>query len=141
MNKDAFQAAVDTWLSALTPATAAVLNVLCGCLLCLQRLPDQARALLLRLLLRKRCWFQLSGLSYADVPDPTAAAQQLARAGFVMWSHDELAPLDSLMQELPVAVLKPVLAALLPRNHPAIASSSAHSTQKEALISSIQVRI
>eukprot|EP00775_Hariotina_reticulata_P006708 gene6708-6929_t len=104
----------------------------------IQRLPDQARALLLRLLLRKRRWFQLSGLSYADVPDPNAAAQQLARAGFVMWSHDELAPLDSLMQELPVAILKPVLAALLPRNHPAIASASAHSTQKEALISSIQ---
>jgi hypothetical protein len=37
-----------------------------------------AKALLLRLLLRKRTWFQLGSLAYADVPQPEAAARRLA---------------------------------------------------------------
>lgn len=49
----------------------------------MQALPAAAKALLLRLLLRKRTWFQLSTLAYADVPQPETAARRLAAVGLL----------------------------------------------------------
>jgi hypothetical protein len=62
----------------------------------------------------------------------------------LQWSNDARADLDSLLQELPVAVLKQVLAALLPKGHPAIQAAAAYSAgaggpNKAAVISGIQV--
>jgi hypothetical protein len=53
--------------------------------------------------------------------------------------------LDSLLQELPVVVLKQVLAGLLPKGHPAVAAAAAAAAgsncapNKASLISSIKV--
>jgi len=90
-----------------------------------QALPAAAKVLLLRLLLRKRTWFQLSTLAYADVPRPEAAANRLSAVGLLCWDSHPAADLDSLLQELPVVVLKQVLAALLPRGHPAVQGAAA----------------
>jgi hypothetical protein len=49
----------------------------------MQSLPPAAKVLLLRLLLRKRTWFQISSLSYEDVPQPEAAARRLAAVGLL----------------------------------------------------------
>lgn len=49
----------------------------------MQSVPPAAKVLLLRLLLRKRTWFQLSSLAYADVPLPEAAARRLAAVGLL----------------------------------------------------------
>lgn len=56
-----------------------------------QSLPAMAKALLLRLLLRKRTWFQLGSLAYADVPQPEAAARRLAAVSLLQVSagHQE----------------------------------------------------
>jgi hypothetical protein len=54
-----------------------------GVLQQMQSLPAAAKALLLRLLLRKRTWFQLCSLAYADVPQPEAAASRLAAVGLL----------------------------------------------------------
>lgn len=102
--------------------------------------------LLLRLLLRKRTWFQLSTLAYADVPRPEAAASRLSAVGLLRWDSHPAADLDSLLQELPVVVLKQVLAALLPRGHPAVQGAAAagggfgsSGPNKAAVIHSIKV--
>jgi hypothetical protein len=52
-----------------------------------QVLPAAAKALLLRLLLRKRTWFQLATLGYADVPQPDAAASRLSAVGLLQVSY------------------------------------------------------
>eukprot|EP00878_Enallax_costatus_P015138 GHUV01015850.1.p1 GENE.GHUV01015850.1~~GHUV01015850.1.p1 ORF type:complete len:977 (+),score=369.04 GHUV01015850.1:95-3025(+) len=110
----------------------------------MQALPSTARSLLLRLLLRKRRWYSLAGLSYSEVPDVPTAAAQLRAAGLVCWSSDADADLDSLLPELPAVMLKAVLAKVLPRKHPAMVSSSSSGTAtggpegKAALVSSIQ---
>jgi hypothetical protein len=54
----------------------------------LQVLPAAAKALLLRLLLRKRTWFQLATLAYADVPQPDTAASRLAAVGLLQVRDD-----------------------------------------------------
>lgn len=114
----------------------------------LQSLPGASKALLLHLLLRKRTWFQLSSLRYADVPQPEAAASRLSAVGLLQWDSDAHADLDALLQELPVVLLKQVLAALLPRGHPAIAAvaaaaagraEGARGPDKASVLSSIQV--
>lgn len=111
-------------------------------LLYLQALPAPARSLLLRLLLRKRRWYQLSALSYSDVSDIPAAAHQLSGVGLISWCTESDADLNSLLPELPVVLLKAVLAKVLPRNHPAIMTGAAAGgvEGKAALVSSIQVR-
>jgi hypothetical protein len=69
----------------------------------------------------------------------------------LQWDSDARADLDSLLQELPVVVLKQVLAGLLPRGHPAMqaaaaaaaggGASSSGAPNKAAVISSIQVGV
>lgn len=66
----------------------------------------------------------------------------------MQWDSDPRADLDSLLQELPVLVLKQVLASLLPKGHPAVQAAAAAAAaagggsaapNKAAVISSIQV--
>jgi hypothetical protein len=66
----------------------------------------------------------------------------------MQWGSDAGADLDSLLQELPVVVLKQVLAGLLPKGHPAIQQGNAAAAaagggyaapNKAVLVSSIQV--
>jgi hypothetical protein len=65
----------------------------------------------------------------------------------LQWDSDPGVDLDSLLQELPVVVLKQVLAGLLPKGHPAVAAAAAAAAgsnggapHKAALVSSIKVR-
>lgn len=104
----------------------------------MQALPAAARSLLLRLLLRKRRWYALASLTYSEVPDVEAAAAQLRGSGLVCCSADDGVDLDSLLPELPVVVLKAVLAKVLPRSHPAVVANAA-GTDKAALVNSIKV--
>lgn len=110
-----------------------------------QSLPSASKALLLHLLLRKRSWLQLSSLRYQDVPEPGAAAQQLSAAGLLRWLADGPADVSSVVTDMPVEVLKRVLADVLPKNHPArVTAASAASagnpmTFKSTLVSSLQV--
>lgn len=112
----------------------------------MQVLPAPCKALLLRLLLRRRTWFQLAGLTYADVPEPQVAASRLHAVGLLLRHSDAAADLGSLLEELSVPMLRQVLAAVLPRGHPALAAAAAaapagsSSTNKAAVISSIRVR-
>lgn len=119
------------------------LDLMCALSL-VQALPESARSLLLRLLLRKRRWYAISGVAYAEVPDVPAAAAALRAAGLVAWSSDAEADLHSLLPELPVAMLKAVLAKVLPRNHPAMVGGNGAAASgvegKAALVNSIQVR-
>lgn len=116
-----------------------------------QALPAPCKALLLRLLTRKRGWFQLSALSYAEVPAPEVAASRLAAVGLLLRDSDAAADLDTLLAELSLPILKQVLAALLPRSHPAVQQAAAAAAaagsssgsgsgapNKAAVISSIQ---
>lgn len=66
----------------------------------------------------------------------------------MQWGSDAGADLDSLLPELPVVVLKQVLAGLLPKGHPAVQQATAAAVaagggyaapSKAVLISSIQV--
>lgn len=65
---------------------------------------------------------------------------------YMQWDSDPRADLDSLLQELPVVVLKQVLAGLLPKGHPAVQAAAAAAAgggsgapNKAAVISSIKV--
>jgi hypothetical protein len=105
-----------------------------------QALPAPCKALLLRLLLRKRAWFQLSALSsYSEVPQPQAAASRLAAVGLLLRDSDTGADLTALLGELALPTLRQVLGALLPRGHPAVAAAGGASASKAAVIASIQV--
>uniref|UniRef100_A0A383VBR8 Fanconi-associated nuclease n=1 Tax=Tetradesmus obliquus TaxID=3088 RepID=A0A383VBR8_TETOB len=116
----------------------------------MQALPPPAKCLLMRLLLRKRTWFALDALAYPDVPDTAAAAAQLSGSGLLCYSHEPGADLAGLLPQLPAAVLKQLLALLLPRNHPGMAAARARSgaaaaggqegqTAKAAMLASIQL--
>ena len=50
----------------------------------LQALPNEAQCLFLRLFLRKGPWFRLDTLSYSELTDVTASAQQLCEAGMAI---------------------------------------------------------
>jgi hypothetical protein len=111
----------------------------------MQVLPAPCKALLLRLLLRKRTWFQLASLSYAEVAEPHVAASRLAAVGLLLRDSDAAADLHALLAELTLPVLKTVLSSLLPRGHPAVQAAMAGSNggsggpNKAALIASIKV--
>ncbi|WIA16211.1 hypothetical protein OEZ85_012924 [Tetradesmus obliquus] len=116
----------------------------------MQALPPPAKCLLMRLLLRKRTWFALEALAYPDVPDTAAAAAQLSGSGLLCYSHEPGTDLAGLLPQLPAAVLKQLLALLLPRNHPGMAAARARSgaaaaggqegqTAKAAMLASIQL--
>lgn len=67
----------------------------------MQALPAAAKALLLRLLLRKRAWFQLGSLAYADVPQPEAAARRLAAVNLLQVGRaGTLAPYATICLEM-----------------------------------------
>lgn len=53
-----------------------------------QELPAPAQCLFLRLLQRRRAWFRLGALDYAEVPDAPAAAADLTAHGFARTSED-----------------------------------------------------
>lgn len=116
--------------------------------LTLQSCPPAAKALLLRLLLRKRTWFQLAALQYPEVERPEAAAARLAAVGLLQWDTNAAGPdLANLLAELPTPALKQVLAAVLPKGHPAVqqvaaaaAGAGGGSMNKAAVVKCIQVR-
>lgn len=108
----------------------------------LMSLPHASLSLVLRLLLRRRVWHPVASIAFDDVPDVAAAAEQLAAAGLAVLDDTVRLGTDlhSLLEGLPADTLKGALAQLAPARHPALASASAGTGTKAALVSAAMVR-
>ncbi|KAI8462547.1 MAG: hypothetical protein J3K34DRAFT_462867 [Monoraphidium minutum] len=103
--------------------------------------PPPARALCLRLLLRKRTWHRVALLAFSEVPDPSGAVQALAGAGLVRLDCDvtRAADLAALLDGLPSETLRAALVQLLPARHPAAGGGAAAAKGgKHALVAAAQ---
>jgi hypothetical protein len=108
-----------------------------GLLEALASLPPEPLGLALRLLLRKRTWHAVRGLSFSDLEDAPAAAAALVAHGVAHTEADAScrADLAALLDALPADTLRSVLASLVPPKHPAMARGGG----KAALVAAVQV--